>query len=164
MLYDSGSGQLATRLYVVATTNSTNFHEQPTSAESPGIFRTDLTEIIAGMTLSVTGLPVWEDSGGGDIPETFVIMSAADGGSIQIQNTTENPLTTRGLYLTNSSNSRLWRMPAMIVRAGGTINIITNDSDNPAMKRGRANFNVNSGQRIRLTDSRGNNLSVFEVE
>jgi len=57
MLYDSGSGQFATVIYVLSTTNSTNFDEQPTGPSPSGIYRTDLTDLISNITLSVTGLP-----------------------------------------------------------------------------------------------------------
>jgi hypothetical protein len=56
MLFDSGSGKFATVIYVLATTNSTNFHEQPTEPGASGIYRNDLTTVISNMTISVTGL------------------------------------------------------------------------------------------------------------
>jgi hypothetical protein len=147
MLYDSGTGRLATVIYVVATTNSTNFHEQPTEAVSSGIFRTDLTDVISRMELSVTGLPVWEE----DLSSIFEIMGVSATGFL-IRNATDEPLLLRGTYLSNTANPRLWRLPAMTIPAGETVSV--------SQKHGEI-FPILPGQQIRLTDMSGSLLSTF---
>jgi hypothetical protein len=180
MFYDSGSGQFATMLYVVATTNSTNFHEQPTGEGSSGIFRTDLTDVISNITISVTGLPVWREGGFPPVTTTPTTPSttpttppepisgdfeiaAVIGGVILIRNTTDRLQTTRGLSLSNSSaNLRQWRMPSLIVQPGATVQITTGTIV-PDLKRSQANFMIAPGQQLRITDAQRNVISLFET-
>jgi hypothetical protein len=163
MFYDSGSGQFATVIYVLATTNSTNFHEQPTAA-SQGIYRTDLTEIISNITVSVTGLPVYDGDDIIVIPPSLEITAVnTASGWIEIRNNTDELLTTRGMTLTNSADLRLWRLPATVVRPGGTLRITTVGSTADSLKWGRANFAVAGGQRVRLVNADRSVMSTFDA-
>jgi hypothetical protein len=120
-----------------------------------------LLDIISSITLSVSGLPVWTDDNI-EVESDFEIVSATVD-VIEIRNVSDRALTTRGLYLTNSSaNLRLWRMPAMNLQPGEVVRIVLND-ETPAMKRTRAGFTVIRGQTVRLSDVHRNVLSYLEV-
>jgi len=87
-----------------------------------------------------------------------------ENGVIHLRNPTDTAVSTKGLYLTNDDDLLKWQMPAVIIRAGQTVQIRTNgDSVTPVLKRMTANFNLRSGDTLRLADVCGNVLSEVEV-
>jgi len=69
------------------------------------------------------------------------------------------------LYLTNDDDLARWQMPAVIVRAGQTIQVRMNsDSVTPVLKRMTANFDLQNQDILRLSDVYGNVLSEVVVD
>jgi hypothetical protein len=84
---------------------------------------------------------------------------------IELHNPTNTTISARGLYLTNCNENLLkWRMPAIIVGSGESVLVRTaNNAVTPVLKGMQANFNVNVGEAIRLVDSSGNVLCLFQT-
>ncbi|MCL1832771.1 MAG: InlB B-repeat-containing protein, partial [Oscillospiraceae bacterium] len=84
---------------------------------------------------------------------------------IEVTNPTGDDMSARGLYLSNDEDDYcLWRMPAVIVRAGETVRINAADNDSgDVLKWLQVNFNIEVGETIRLSYIDGNVLSLFEV-
>jgi subtilisin family serine protease len=87
------------------------------------------------------------------IGEMLQISDAdAFGNWVVIYNPTNRRLSTRGLYLSNSSDDLfMWRLPAVILEPDTTILVVGIDSDViPDLKWVRANFNISFGDTILL--------------
>jgi hypothetical protein len=87
-----------------------------------------------------------------------------ENGVIHLHNPTDTAVSAKGLYLTNDDDLARWQMPAVVIRAGQTVQVRTNsDRVTPVLKRMTANFDLQDGDTLRLADSRGNVLSEVEV-
>jgi len=160
MLYNAGTGQSATAIYVLATTDSTNF-VQPTATDN-GTMRKD-TPLISSITLSVTGMPVYSAR------KSLVIDDAdAEQGWVSLLNISDSDISTKGLYLSDGDDSNsydyffLWQMPSAVVKSGESVLINTSENDT-GLKRLQTGFNLKSGGSLRLVDADGEILSLFKV-
>jgi hypothetical protein len=84
---------------------------------------------------------------------------------IEIRNDTDRAISTKGMYLSDSGGDLFkWAMPALIVKPNDSIIIACrNNTATPILKRSRTSFNLAFGERVRLSDPRGNVVSVAEV-
>jgi uncharacterized repeat protein (TIGR02543 family) len=96
-------------------------------------------------------------------PSTPLQMTL-ENGVIHLHNPTDTAVSTRGLYLTNNNDLLKWQMPAVIIRAGQTVQVRANsDSVTPVLKHMTANFDLRNGDILRLADVRGNVLAMITV-
>jgi hypothetical protein len=171
MLFNANTGQFASKIYVLSTTDSTNYDRQPGHAES--IYRHDPSDVISTATITVTGLPSFNDGNPPtddpptDDPTTVEdkLFSIQQSNSfIELTNITEHTLTTRGLYLTNTNDVFLWQMPSVVIRPNEKIIIgsLTHEATQQ-VKWKRTNFDMTAGQTVRLIDGKGNTLSQLTV-
>lgn len=92
---------------------------------------------------------------------SFHISTVTEDGYIELHNPTQNAISTKGLYLSNDDEDfHLWQMPSIIIRAGQAIGI--NDVEH-GLKRTQTNFDLSSGDNLRLTDGTGRVLAFVEV-
>jgi hypothetical protein len=73
---------------------------------------------------------------------------------IEIRNTSDSAVSTKGLYISNDDDLFKWQMQSFIIRAGQTIiinDININPVSVPILKRAKVNFDVTSAEMLRLT-------------
>ncbi|MCL2387887.1 MAG: CotH kinase family protein [Defluviitaleaceae bacterium] len=102
-----------------------------------------------------------------DVP-LIMIHSAVDadyGNRLVLVNTTNSPLRTDGLFLSNNrQNLQRFMLPAVTIEPNGTLEFVGNSSRNQAdLFQIRMNFNVRDGRRIFLSDIDGNILDSFII-
>ena len=80
----------------------------------------------------------------------------------EIYNPSDETLSTKGLFLSDSNNDFYkFQIPATNIRPGETFRFITNgNAVDSVKKRSRVNFNIGFDENLRLTDARGNVLSL----
>jgi hypothetical protein len=97
---------------------------------------------------------------------------------IELHNTTNKTISTKGLYLSVNSlcefndcenctdeKSCNWQMPVVIIGEGQSVQVKTDSDDvTPILKRMRTNFDLSSGDTLRLYDVCGNVLGEFKIE
>jgi hypothetical protein len=92
----------------------------------------------------------------------------------RVTNNTDRPLNTRGLYLSDNYNSdeesesrrphdQRFRMPALILRPGMSVDFALSSNDDDVLKRCQTNFSLSFGERFRMADSQGNVIQHIEV-
>jgi hypothetical protein len=85
-------------------------------------------------------------------------------GFIELTNDTGRAVSSSGLFLSDSNNDFLkWAMPDLTVQAGETIRIVCSGNTVHSDFAARTNFNLDFGERLRLSDSNGNVLQLVEV-
>ncbi|MCL1904319.1 MAG: leucine-rich repeat protein [Oscillospiraceae bacterium] len=88
----------------------------------------------------------------GEFPCKCTLSIIVKGDCIKIKNLSNNAISTKGLYLSNDEELLKWQMPAVIIRPGKYIEIITSSSNsNSVLKRMKTNFDLNYGETLRLT-------------
>jgi hypothetical protein len=69
-------------------------------------------------------------------PPNSPITLFRENGVIYLRNTTDTAVSAKGLYLTDDDDLRKWRIPAVIIRAGQTVQVrADSDSVTPVLKR-----------------------------
>ena len=85
---------------------------------------------------------------------------------IEIHNSSDSVVSTKTLFLTDSDNLRLWKIPRFIIKSGSDPLHIGGRNDtsvNTLLKRAQANFDITTSRTIRLADAKGNVLATFDV-
>ncbi|MCL1904286.1 MAG: CotH kinase family protein [Oscillospiraceae bacterium] len=85
---------------------------------------------------------------------------------VEIYNPTDKAVSTRGLYLSDSSNNLFkWQLPGDTIQPDSVFRFVTNGNgaDSAAKKRARLNFNLGFGETLRLTKADGEILSSVNI-
>jgi hypothetical protein len=100
----------------------------------------------------------------GNFPcECYLLIEIADG-IITIKNITNNAISTKGLYFSDSDSELFkWQMPVFIIRPNQSIQIISDDYNGQSqLKRGKTNFDMSSVESIYLTTATGDFVRLID--
>ena len=80
---------------------------------------------------------------------------------IELYNPTDRAISTKGLFLTNDNDLQKWRMPAVIIEPGESVQVGGSNDRNPQtlLRRMQTNFAIRGWDVIRLTNVGGDVLS-----
>jgi len=93
---------------------------------------------------------------------TITKVKATGNDYIIISNNTDFELSTAGLFLADGSNLHKFELPDIKVKAGESIRVISQNNTDEEPFDVQASFNVDFGERLRLTDGE-NTLQLVEV-